>query len=90
MRTTVDMDGFPELVIARAIDIGIAKTKNEVIRMGVISLNKEFNLVAKNDTELEMVAKKIKSEKADMKKHNQKYINAKSALSKYNHLLMNK
>jgi len=87
MRTTVDMDGFPELVIARAINVGIAKTKNEVIRMGVISLNKEFNLVDKNDAELEMVAKKIKSEKMDMKKSNTKYISAKDALTKYKHLI---
>ena len=87
MRTTVDMGDFPEMVIAKAIDMGIVKTKNEAIRLSVISLNKEFNLINEKDIEMQMVAKRIDFEKQEMKNNNEKYISAKNALTKYKHLI---
>jgi len=83
MRTTVDMDGFPELVISRAISLGIAKTKNEVIRMGVISFNKEYNLVNEKNIEMQMVESKLMQEEKLVKTNKIKLLTKDEFFKKY-------
>lgn len=85
MRMSVSTDGFMDVVLNKAVKLGIAKTKNEVLRMGVLSFNKEYGIV--KDIELEMVAKKMQKEEAEMKKKDQKYIPYDKAMKKYKPLL---
>ena len=85
MRMSVSTDGFMDIVLNKAVKLGIAKTKNEALRMGVLSFNKEFNIV--KDIELEMVAKKMQQEQELMKKKGQKYIPYDKAMKKYKPLL---
>lgn len=86
MRTTIDMEGIPAIIIKRAIDCGIAKTKNEVVRLGILALNKEYNLL-EDFTEEEQVVQKIETIKKKMTETGQKPMSANKALSKYKHLL---
>lgn len=85
MRMSVSTDGFIDLVLNKAVELGIAKTKNEALRMGVLSFNKEYGIV--KDIELELVAKKLEKEEAEMKRKNKKYLSEKEAMKKYKHLL---
>ena len=80
MRTTLDIAGAPELILAKAVELGLATSKSEAVKMGIFSLNKEYNLV--KDFEVELVAKKIASEKAAMKSKNERYLSEDEALKK--------
>ncbi len=86
MRTTINMEGIPAIIIKRAIDCGIAKTKNEAVRLGMLALNKEYNLL-EDFSEEEQVAQKIESIKKRMTEKGQKPMSASKALSKYKHLI---
>jgi len=82
---TISTDGFMNLVLEKAISLGIAKTKNEALRMGLLSFNKEYGLV--KDVEMELVAKKLEHEERKMKEKGEKFISAEEALKPYKHLL---
>ncbi len=81
MRTTVALEGAMDLILEKAVELGLARSKTDAIRMGVFALNKEYHLV--KDFELEMVARKIKSEQREMKRKGEKYVSEKDALAKY-------
>lgn len=81
MRTTVALEGAAELILQKAVDLGLARSKTDALRMGVFSLNKEYQLV--KDLELEMVKRKILKEKAEMKRKGERYLTEEEALSKY-------
>ena len=81
MRTTVALRGTPELILEKAIELGLAKSKTDALRMGIFALNKEYNLI--KDIELELVARKIKEEEQIMKKKGLKYLSKEKALAKY-------
>lgn len=78
---SISVDGFAELVLEKAINLGVAKTKNEAIRMGLISFNKEYGLV--KDIEMEMVARKLEKEQEKAKNNKTKFIPLDKALAKY-------
>ena len=84
MRTTVEMTGFPELVVQKAINMGLAKTKNEAIRLGMLSLNKEFSLIKVNNTEDNLVIKKLVQQDQLVKSNKIKLLNKKDFYKKYN------
>ena len=81
MRTTLDFIGVPELILEKAVELGLARSKTDALRMGVFALNKEYGLV--KDIELEMVGKKIKKEREEMKLKGAKYLSEEEALAKY-------
>ncbi len=81
MRTTVQLKGMPNIILEKAVELGVARSKTDAIRMGVFSLNKEFNLV--KDLEIELVARKIEKQEAEMKRRGLKYIDEETALAKY-------
>jgi len=81
MRTTLQFEGVPEVILDKAVELGLARSKTDAIRMGIFALNKEYNLI--KDIELEMVGRKIEKEKSEMKAKGQKYINLDEAMSKY-------
>ncbi|HIH09179.1 MAG TPA: hypothetical protein HA254_00760 [Candidatus Diapherotrites archaeon] len=81
MRTTLEFEGAPEIILDKAVELGLARSKTEAIRMGIFALNKEYNLV--KDLELELVGRKIEAEKAEMERNGLKYIDKDKALAKY-------
>jgi len=81
MRTTLAIDGAPEAILEKAVKLGIARSKTEAIRLGIFALNKEYSLI--KDIEMELVARKIMQEKAEMKKKGERYLTEEEALGKY-------
>jgi hypothetical protein len=81
MRTTLDFEGYPELILEKAVALGIARSKTDALRLGIFSLNKEFHLVS--NPEEEMVAAKLAREEAEMKRSKTKYLSEEEALAKY-------
>ena len=81
MRTTVQIEGAPELILEKAVELGLARSKTDALRMGVFALNKEYSII--KDMELEMVGRKIMHEKAEMKRKGLKYLSKEEAFSKY-------
>ena len=81
MRTTVEFKGVPKLILEKAVDIGLARSKTDALRMGVFALNDEYHLI--KDIEMELVERKLVEEEAEMKKKKIKYLSKEEALSKY-------
>lgn len=81
MRTTIQLEGAPDIILEKAVELGIARSKTDALRMGVFALNKEFNIV--KDLELELVGRKIEKERSEMKGKGQKYIAKDKALARY-------
>ena len=57
MRTTLQFKGVPEVILEKAVEVGLARSKTEAIKMGIFALNREYSLV--KDLELELVERKI-------------------------------
>jgi len=81
MRTTVAFVGVAELILEKAVELGLARSKTDALRLGVFALNDEYKLV--KDIELEMVGRKIRKEQEEMKRKGQKYLTEDQALAKY-------
>jgi hypothetical protein len=81
MRTTVAIRGTAELVLDKAVRLGLARSKTDALRMGIFSLNREYNLV--KDIEMEMVAGKLSAEEKEMQVKGQRYLSKEKALAKY-------
>ncbi len=81
MRTTVALEGTPEIILERAVELGLARSKTDALRMGIFSLNREYKLV--KDIELELVSRKIIKEKKEMAKKGERYLDEENALAKY-------
>jgi len=81
MRTTLEFEGTTELILEKAVELGLARSKTDALRMGIFALNREYNLV--KDIELELVKRKILKEKKAMAEKGEKYLSEEEALSKY-------
>ncbi|MEA3355589.1 MAG: hypothetical protein U9Q63_03855 [Patescibacteria group bacterium] len=81
MRTTLEITGVVELILEKAIRLGLARSKTDALRLGAFALNEEYGLV--KDVEMEMVARKLEQEEKEMKKKGKKYLSKEKALAKY-------
>jgi hypothetical protein len=81
MRTTLAFEGTAELILKKAVELGLARSKTDALRMGVFALNREYKLV--KDIELELVSRKVANEKKEMDEKGEKYLSEKDALGKY-------
>ena len=81
MRTTVAIRGTAELVLEKAVRLGLARSKTDALRMGIFALNREYKLV--KDIEMEMVAGKLAAEEKEMESKGRHYISKEKALAKY-------
>jgi len=81
MRATLEFEGTTELILEKAVELGLARSKTDALRMGVFALNREYKLV--KDIELELAARKIGKEKKAMDEKGEKYLSEEKALSKY-------
>jgi len=81
MRTTLHFEGLPEIILEKAVELGLARSKTDALRMGIFSLNKEYNLV--RNIEDELVARQLETEEKEMRRSGKKYVSEKEALAKY-------
>ena len=59
---TLRFEGVPEEILEKAIQIGLGKTKSEVIRLGLLKLNEEYHLIDNpdiTDKEIELMEELI-------------------------------
>ena len=84
MKTTIAVSGFPDLVLSRAVEAGIARSKTDAIRLGILALNSQYGLV--NNAEDELVAAKILRVEAKNRKLGRKPETLQEVLKKYPHL----
>ena len=66
MKTTIEVDGLLELVLTRAVDTGLARSKTDALRIGVLALNNQYHLVGSKQDE--QVIKNILSVEKQNKK----------------------
>ena len=81
MRTTVEFEGIDELILTKAVEVGLARSKTSALRMGIFALNREYKLI--KDIELELAERKIIKEKTKMKEKGEKYLSEEKALAGY-------
>ena len=81
MRTTLAFDGVTEIILGKAVELGLARSRTEALRMGILALNREYSLV--KDIGAELAAKKMQEEENRMKAAGEEYIPEKEALRKY-------
>ena len=81
MRTTLAFEGATEVILEKAVKLGLARSKTDALRLGVLALNREYNLV--KDLEEELVARKLESEEKEMKRKGERYLSEEEALAEY-------
>lgn len=81
MRTTLEVKGAPEAILQKAVELGIARSKTEAVRLGIFALNKEYSII--KDLEMELVKRKILQEKKEMEQKGERYLTEEEALGKY-------
>jgi len=75
MNMNVKLLGIPEQIMACAIKSGLAKTKTDALRLGLLELENKYNLLERYEDEQDVVdAKKIL---ADMKSGKEKVYSLK-------------
>jgi hypothetical protein len=84
MKTTIEITGFPELVLERAVELGIARSKTDALRIGILELNDKFRLV--QSTEDELVARKIQKIEDEIASGKRKTESLEQVFKKYPHL----
>ena len=81
MRTTLAFDGVTEIILGKAVEVGLARSRTEALRMGIFALNREYSLV--KDIGAELAARKMREEENNMKALGEGCVSEKEALHKY-------
>jgi len=91
MRTTIEIKGLPELILEKAVSTGIARSKTDALKVGILIMNDKYRLVdnVKEIDDPKLIAAFKRKEK-DMKANKQKYITHEEVMKKYGHLLKKK
>jgi Arc/MetJ-type ribon-helix-helix transcriptional regulator len=88
MRTTFEINGFPEAVLERAVKTGIARSKTDAIRLSIHFLNDKYDLIKDiNDLENQEMVTEFKKQEVKMQNQGKKYLTNKEVLAKYKHLI---
>ncbi|MCD6522563.1 MAG: hypothetical protein J7K68_02350 [Candidatus Diapherotrites archaeon] len=82
MYATVKFTGIIEQILEKAVELGIAKTKTEALRLAVLELNNKYNLLERN-IEDELAIKKMQKIDREIAKGRRKLLSEKQALGKY-------
>ena len=84
LEAVVRLDGAVADVLERLVGLGYFRTRSEAIRVGVLELGKEFN-VLRDPQELEdmMAAAKMEKIDAEVKSGKRKVLSEGEALGKY-------
>lgn len=91
MRTTIEIKGLPELILEKAVSTGIARSKTDALKIGILIMNDKYQLVdnIKEINDPKLIAAFKRKEK-EMKANNQKYITHEEVMKKHGYLLKNK
>ena len=81
LRTTLAFGGVTEVILEKAVELGLARSKTDALRLGALALNREYKLV--KDIEMELVARKLRKEEAEAKRKGVRFLTEEEALSKY-------
>lgn len=81
MKTTIEIAGYPELVLEKAVEYGIARSKTDAIRLGVLALNQQYHLL--ENAEDELVIRKMQKMEAEDLKAGRKLLTDADVLKKY-------
>ncbi len=84
MKTTIELTGLLEHILEKAVDAGLARSKTDALRIGVIELNHNYHLI--EDEEAEAVIRKIQRVEAENKAKGKRLITHAEVLEKYPHL----
>ncbi len=84
MKTTVHLEGILELVLERAVELGLARSKTDALRLGVMELNREYGLV--NARESNLVIEKMQKMEAENRRNGLKVLSEENVLDAYPHL----
>jgi len=88
MRTTFEINGFPQAVLEKAVKTGIARSKTDAIRLSIHFLNDKYDLIKDvNDLDNQKMVTKLKKQETIMQKEGKKYKTNKEVLTKYKHLI---
>ncbi len=88
MKTTIEIEGYPEFVLERAVALGIARSKTDAIRLGVLALDQQYHLVEHADDMLAI--RKMQEMEEDDRKKGRKLLTEDDVLRKYPHLKTHK
>lgn len=84
MKTTIEITGFPERVLERAVELGIARSKTDALRMGVFELNNKFRLI--QSVEDGLVVRKVQRIEEEISSGKRKTESLDDVLKRYPHL----
>jgi hypothetical protein len=79
MYATVKFEGVIDKILEKAVQSGLAKTKVEALRMGVLELERRYNLLR---TEDEFAVKKMQQIDKELKLGKRKVLSEKEAFGK--------
>lgn len=84
MKTTIEIEGYPEVVLERAVQFGIARSKTDAIRLGVLALDQQYHLM--ENSEAELVIRKMDQMEAENRKAGLRPLTQEDVFRKYPHL----
>lgn len=83
-RTLVDLQGPQELILEKALKLGLYKTKSEAVRGAINELGKEYKMFKDaKSLEDELVARKMLHEDKEIKQGKRKVLNEEEVKKKY-------
>ncbi len=82
MKTTIEMTGFLERVLEKAVDAGIARSKTDALRIGVLELNHHYHLVP-DASEAELVTAKMERLDRETQSGKRKMLTENDVFKKY-------
>lgn len=88
MKTTIEVIGYPEIVLERAVEMGIARSKTDALRLGVLALNQIYHLLGSAEDEL--VIRKMCKMAEENRKAGKKPETFAQVLAKYPDLTLKK
>lgn len=81
MRTTLAFEGATELILQKAVELGLARSKTDALRLGVFALNREYSIV--KNLEGELAARKMIKTSNEIKQGKIKVFTEKQVKKKY-------
>lgn len=84
MKTTIEITGLLEAILEKAVQAGLARSKTDALRIGIIELNHHYNLI--EDEEAEAVIRKIQKVQAENRAKGGRLLTHAEVLKKYPHL----
>ncbi len=87
MNITLKLEGFPEHLIERMMELGLASSKTEAVKLAVLDFNEHHKIESiEQYIEDGMAVKKMKQIDKEIKEGKRTILSEKDVLKKYPHL----